>query len=198
MPVHDMGGERDYRWVEKTSSELFFHPVNSDTDARMNDAFRALCGSVEEHEYELPIAEEKRMLRIPIVGVDASGNKIARFSFQDLCGRAMGRADYSLISEHFGVVFVDRVPKFTADLGAEFRRFVSFTDIMYGKKTILRLQSDAPTQELFPLEKNDIELDELWAFRRCSSMLSEMQSPKYSHMVGLFRKSLMQQSAIKL
>merc|ERR1712087_210481 len=99
-----------------------------------------------------------------------------------------------------GTVFIEGVPKFKPDLGAEFRRFVSLTDILYGKKVALYLQSEVHTSELFSdaMMNPDMDLDELWAFRRCGSMLQEMQNPKYEHMVWLMRNHMLQESALHL
>jgi len=127
---------------------------------------------------------------------------VARFSFDELCGKSLGRAEYSAVAENFHTVFLDGVPKYKPDLGAEFRRFVALTDILYGKKVALYLQSEVHTDELFAGSaagaEADLDLDELWAFRRCTSMMSEMQSPKYHHMVWLMRNHLLQEEARRL
>merc|ERR1740129_1676017 len=149
------------------------------------------------HDFQLRIPMEKRHINVPAFGVDARGAKVARFTFEDLCGKNMGRADYSTIAENYHTLFIEEVPKFKPDLGAEFRRFVSLTDILYGKKVALYLQSEVHTSELFSdaMMNPDMDLDELWAFRRCGSMLQEMQNPKYEHMVWLMRNHMLQESA---
>lgn len=199
-PVFDMGGETDYRKVDNAESERFLYPLTEDTSAGMDRLFREQVGDTLGTDLDLPILQEKRSIKVPQHGVDSRGARVARFSFEDLCVRNMGRADYSTIAEHFHTVFVDGVPKFRPDLGAEFRRFVSLTDIAYGKKVELYIQSEVHTDELFAasFSSPDVDIDELWAFRRCSSMLSEMQNKKYSTMVWLMRNHLLQESAMKL
>jgi len=199
-PVFDMGGEHDYRKMDVTKSPFFFHPLNKETSDSMDEAFLRTVGGEIGLDLQLPIAREARSLTVPYHGVDAQGARVARFAFADLCCKNLGRADYSAIAENFHTVFLDKVPVFKPDLGAEFRRFVSLTDILYGKKVALYLQSEVHTDKLFAAgtEAKDADLDELWAFRRCSSMLSEMQSPKYHHMVWLMRNHLLQEEARRL
>ena len=45
------------------------------------------------HDFQLLLSIEKRHINVPAFGVDARGAKVARFTFEDLCGIAMGRAD---------------------------------------------------------------------------------------------------------
>lgn len=200
-PVLDISGEVDYRQEGVgENSEIFFHPITADTTTGMTNAFELLVGSSVELNVVLPIPHEKRNIIIPAQGIDSRGASVARFSFNDLCSQNMGRADYSTIAEKYNTVFIYGVPKFEPDLGAEFRRFVSLTDILYGKKVSLHMQSEVHTNNLFEygMQNADIDLDELWSFRRCSSMLSEMQNPKYQHMVWLMRNHMLQESALRL
>jgi len=200
-PLIDLGGETDYRKVDVSeNSDIFWHPINADTTASFHKTFEDTVGGNVTSDYKLPIPLEKRHISVPAFGTDVRGAKVARFTFNDLCVSNMGRADYSVIAENYHTLFIEGVPKFKPDLGAEFRRFISLTDMLYGKKVALHLQSEVHTEQLFSdgLMSADIDMDELWGFRRCSSMLSEMQNPKYHHMVWLMRNHMLQESALKL
>jgi len=200
-PVFDMGGEHDYRKMDRSNASGFFHyPLDEATNQKMDKIFEEVVEGPIGKDLEVPIFQEKRSIKVPFHGLDKQGARVARFSFHDLCVKNLGRADYSTIAEHFHTVFVDGVPKFVPDLGAEFRRYVSLVDILYGKKVALYLQSEVDTDELFAnsMMSPDLDMDELWAFRRCTSMMSEMQNPKYHHMVWLMRNHLLQEQAMKL
>jgi len=200
-PVINMGGEVDYRKVDAdVEAQLFFHPLNEDTSAGINKAFEQMVGDSTEKDTVLPIPQEKRNIKVPARGTDIRGASVAKFSFSDLCVQNLGRADYSVIAENYHTLFIEGVPKFQPDLGAEFRRFVSLTDILYGKKVAVYLQSEVHTSQLFAdgMLYADMDIDELWSFRRCSSMLQEMQNPKYHHMVWLMRNHMLQESALHL
>jgi len=200
MPVHHMGGEVDYRKIDTGSGSSFYHPLGDDSTAKLTQDFDAMIGGTSVKDFALPVPQENRNIIVPSHGTDVRGAKVARFSFDDLCVQNRGRADYATIAEHFHHVFIDNVPKFKNDLGAEFRRFVSFTDIMYGKRVALHMTCEVSVDDVFAasMTSPDVDLDELWAFRRCSSMLSEMQSDKYHHMVWLMRNHLLQESAMHL
>jgi len=200
-PVIDMSSDKDYRKIDvEPSSGFFCAPLGPDTRVRMDEMFNQLVGREVEKDVMLPIPSEGREICVPVSGTDVRGARVARFSFPDLCVRTLGRADYSVLAEKFHTIFIDDVPRFRPDLGAEFRRFVSLTDIIYGKKVALYLSSEVPIQELFAegLQGGELDVDELWAFRRCSSMLAEMQNAKYHHMVWLMRNHMLQESALHL
>jgi len=201
MPVINMLGEVDYRKTDSHLDEqIFFSPITEETTKNMNQAFLNIVNNEVKTGATIPIPSEARDVKIPLSGVDNRGANVACFSFHDLCGENLGRADYSVIAEHFHTIFVSDVPKFVPDLGAEFRRFVSLTDILYGKKVSVYMQSEVPTAELFSdsVMTAELDMDEMWAFRRSSSMLSEMQNPKYHHMVWLMRNHMLQESALHL
>ena len=199
-PVIDMSSSKDYRKTDAhLNNNLFFYPISDETDMHVNKTFKEVCGSNIELDVQIPIPMERRYLTVPTAGYDAHGNRVGRFSFHDLCGKSLGRADYGVVAENFHTIFIDRVPKYTADLGAEFRRFVCLTDILYGKRVALHMQSEVHTNDLFAESLNGAsEFDELWAFRRCSSMLSEMQNAKYHHVVWLMRNHMLQDAALHL
>jgi predicted ATPase len=200
-PVINMLGDKDYRLEDLDHSKsIFFSPISPETSADIEKVFNEAVGKTAKADVEVSIPQEKRNISVPLAGVDVRGAQVAKFTFNDLCGTNMGRADYSVIAEEYHTIFVEGVPKFKPDLGAEFRRFVSLTDILYGKKVAVYMQSEVPTQSLFEAASMDpeLDLDELWAFRRCSSMLGEMQSPKYHHMVWLMRNHMLQETALRL
>jgi len=196
-PLINMKTDKDYRQEGLKATSTFLSPINSETAAQFNDMFKQVVGTNVETETSLQIPHEKRHISVPVAGVDATGARVARFTFDDLCVSNMGRADYCALAEEYHTIFMDGVPKFKPDLGAEFRRFVSLTDILYAKKVSLYLQSEVPTNTLFSDAKMcpELDMDEMWAFTRCSSMLQEMQSTKYKSIVWLMRNHMLQESA---
>eukprot|EP00928_Gymnodinium_smaydae_P004052 TRINITY_DN11418_c0_g1_i1.p1 TRINITY_DN11418_c0_g1~~TRINITY_DN11418_c0_g1_i1.p1 ORF type:complete len:584 (+),score=66.54 TRINITY_DN11418_c0_g1_i1:56-1807(+) len=197
-PLIDMTNDKDYRQVGLQADEsFFFTPLDSASSASFEKALKHVIGPNLATNVSLPIPHEKRSITVPVTGQDARGASVARLSFDDLCVNNMGRADYSVLAEQYHTIFIEAVPKYKPDLGAEFRRFVSLVDILYGKKVAVYLQSEVPTKELFASSamNADLDLDELIAFRRCSSMLGEMQSPKYHLIVWLMRNHMLQETA---
>merc|ERR1712193_300444 len=109
---------------------------------------------------------------------------VARYTFEDLCEKPLGRSEYSIIATKFHTVFVDNVPKLGGSDRVEFKRFVALVDMMYDKKVNLHLLSEVPCREIFQATE-ELNLDEKFAWRRCQSMMTEMQSTKYQSMAWL-------------
>lgn len=103
---------------------------------------------------------------------------IARFTFEDLCKKALGAADYLVIGQNFHTVFVEKIPVLTLAQLNWVRRFITFVDSMYecNCKLILHAQTDAAHIFQPGAETQD---DEVFAFDRTVSRLEEMSSQKY-------------------
>merc|ERR1719401_1342336 len=125
MPLINMKGDKDYR-IEGVGTEqsLFLSPINDETSAKIESQFKeAITGEVER-DLDVLIPQENRNVKVPMAGVDVRGANVAKFTFNDLCVKNLGRVDYSILAEHYHTIFVEGVPKFTPDRGTEFRRFV--------------------------------------------------------------------------
>jgi len=191
----------DYRAIDTQPAGCFLTPIDAATTAELDAQFRGLVASPQATELKV----EGRSFSVPQSGTDARGAPIARFSFEELCGAARGRAEYAALATQFHTVFVDGIPKLDSDTGAEFRRLVSLVDILYDKKCLLYCTSEVPMPEIWdgPKFTSDdpvefINVDELWAWRRTKAKLTEMASSKYASMAWLMRNHLVQQRATAL
>jgi predicted ATPase len=95
----------DYRRIPRALSHAYFSPLDSATRAAIDAQFAALTEGT-------PIQEGKtirlwgRNLTVP-----RSAGHVAQFSFAELCGRALGAADYLEITQRFRTLFVKDVPR---------------------------------------------------------------------------------------
>ena len=95
----------DYRRVPRALSHAYFSPLDSATRAAVDAQFVALTEGI-------PIQEGKtirlwgRNLTVP-----RSAGRVAQFTFAELCGRALGAADYLEITKRFRTLFVTDVPR---------------------------------------------------------------------------------------
>jgi hypothetical protein len=95
----------DYRRIPRALSHAYFSPLDSTTRAAIDAQFAALTEGT-------PIQEGKtirlwgRNLTVP-----RSAGHVAQFSFAQLCGRALGAADYLEITQRFRTLFVKDVPR---------------------------------------------------------------------------------------
>jgi protein AFG1 len=120
-----------------------------------------------------------RKVTIPMA---CAGKSVAQFSFEDLCQKALGAADYLVIGQQYNTVCLHSIPKLTIDHINWLRRFITFVDTMYELKVTLVLHTYAASiDDIFVLEedKSSYSQDEVFAFDRTRSRLEEMASKKY-------------------
>ena len=100
----------DYRKVPRALSKVYYDPINEENRRELDKIFHARAGDqpIEENR---SIAIWGRNLYVP----ESSTAGVARFTFDDLCGKPLSAADYLEITETFGTVFVTDVPKMGLD-----------------------------------------------------------------------------------
>jgi len=93
-------------------------------------------------------------------------------SFEELCGRALGAADYLEVCNEFSTVLIEHIPVLTVDIRDKVRRFITLIDALYERnvKLICTLEE--------PLDNFHFE-DKTFDFKRTRSRMVEMQSEKY-------------------
>lgn len=117
---------------------------------------------------------------------------IAKFTFEEICQKALGAADYIVIGQHFHTVFVSSIPTMNLLHINWIRRFITFIDAMYEHhvKVILHTKtassiheivqsSDSSSAENHDIATSKLHHDEIFAFDRTKSRLEEMSSSKY-------------------
>jgi cell division protein ZapE len=162
----ELNGPRDYRLHRMAGLNVYVCPLGPEADASMDAAWRKLTDT--EHGEPLVIEILQRKLIVPQA---AAG--VARFSFDALCGDALGAADYVELAKHFHTILIDRIPQLGPEQANEARRFTLLIDTLYDEKVKLICSAAVRPQELYP------EGDNAPAFRRAVSRLMEMQSADY-------------------
>ena len=125
------------------------------------------------------------------------GCRTALFDFKELCGVAMGAADYIAIAEAFHTIFLANVPVLKMKDINQVRRLIVLIDTLYEHqvKVIVLAESEpvsllVTTDKSADADKNHGDLlgdatyiqqthDEVFAFDRTVSRLMEMQSNIY-------------------
>lgn len=92
------------------------------------------------------------------------------YSFDDLCRRALGRAEYAELTDHLNTLIVEGVPVFSKDEPDAALRLVTLIDICYERRKRVIVSAAAYPDDLYP---DDGPV--LMAFKRTASRLVEMQ-----------------------
>jgi predicted ATPase len=166
--------ETDYRLVQKKPDHGTVFFVGKDGRKAMDELFYDLVGQAAV----APTALQTQGRRVNVPQA-ATSKGIARFTFKDLCQKALGAADYLVIGEHYHTVFVELVPTLTMNELNWVRRFIVFVDSMYECHVKLVLHAHNDMLDIFQRPQDDTDHDEVFAFDRTLSRLEEMSSETY-------------------
>jgi cell division protein ZapE len=166
LDVIELKAARDYRLERLTSAPVYYSPLGREADAAMDAAFARLTAGVAATPDSLDV--QGRKVKIPR---QASG--VARFTFEDLCTKPLGAADYLTIARHYHTVLIDHLPKMGLDQRTWAARFVTLIDALYESKTKLVMSAAAQPDDLY------VAGDGAFEFQRTASRLHEMRSADY-------------------
>ena len=110
----------DNAFLSLCLQNIYFHPstpaVRDAYNQRFND-FLPPSLDASFDTLEAPTPEQHRALNLLVYGhvlqvpLQVAGRRTARFSFQSICGRAYGPADYIELARIYHVIFIEDVPK---------------------------------------------------------------------------------------
>jgi cell division protein ZapE len=138
-------------------------PADGRAEAALDAAFRDLTG--QDHGDPMRLALLGRAIEIP-----QAAEGVARFDFDDLCGKPLGPADYLLLATHFHTLVLDGIPRLGAENFDKVRRFITLVDALYEHRVKLVASAAAAPDKLYERGENAA------MFERTASRLHEMQS----------------------
>lgn len=162
ISILSLDSEQDYRQkFAANEEENYFIPLSYKSSSRLNERFKAMGGK----------GLEKRVLEVGgrTIEMQASG-KIGWATFDNLCAKALGAADYLQIAKSFDALFLLNVPQMKAESRNEARRFVTMVDILYENKIKLVMTAEVEPENMYTSGSGDFE------FKRTASRLTEMRS----------------------
>lgn len=205
--VADLNSGTDYRTVPQDRYQTYFLSNDSAAVAAYEREWEALTS-------DEPVMEDRqihvwgRQLHVPV-----STKRVARFTFMELCGQPRSASDYIVLCREFPCLFIDDIPLMTLDMRDLARRFITLIDAAYESKTRLWCTSevelmkvfsgtrsmDKPTSDQMRALMDDLKLtmddiggssifsgdEELFAFARLLSRLSEMGTKQYAEHAAL-------------
>ncbi|MFC6199244.1 cell division protein ZapE [Ponticaulis profundi] len=164
--IHEIRSDRDYRLERLTAAPVYYAPLNDASRQAMDDAWKRLTNDAEPQECHLTV--NGREWRIP---KQAAG--VARMSFEELCNRPLGAADYLTLARQFDTVLIDDVPQLGPDNHNAATRFVTLIDALYEAHAKVIVSAEAEPNELY------VAGDGAFEFERTASRLFEMRSADY-------------------
>ncbi|KAI5063698.1 hypothetical protein GOP47_0022245 [Adiantum capillus-veneris] len=222
-----LGSEIDYRRLlaadEKSDWKNYFWPLNKDAHDALELRWQQLVSEAGGKVVQTTVPVMfGRTLEVP-----QSCSGVARFSFEEICDRPVGAADYLAVARNFHTVFITGIPVMSMRNRDKARRFITLVDELYNHRRQMICTAETSIDELFlgseegflvdleslqfeteaentrlrrdvtlsgsvaPVassqeEKRSIQSllsgrEELFAFQRAVSRLTEMQSALYLH-----------------
>ncbi len=165
MVVHELASPKDYREGILEGSRRWFCPNDGTTRKAIDRHWQDLTGGASS---PLALRVKGREVILP-----AFHNGIARARFHDLCGAALGPADYLALSNVIRLLILEDIPRLGRENYNEARRFVTLIDVLYEARTSLIASAAATPEMLYVEGEGSFEFD------RTASRLHEMMKPDW-------------------
>ena len=163
VDVESLDSRQDYRMlaVDAESHENYFTPLGYESTHKLKEKFKVLT---HDAKIKTTIVKVKgREINLRSVG------KVAYASFNELCAKPLGAADYIAIAKKFDTLFLEGIPEMNEESRNEARRFINLVDILYEGKTRFICSAAAEPAELYRGFSGNFE------FARTASRLTEMR-----------------------
>ncbi|MFZ6845151.1 cell division protein ZapE [Undibacterium sp. RuTC16W] len=165
LDVLNVDSGNDYRKRALEQVQAYLTPLNAATDQALRTAFAKIAETIDED------------VRVNIEGRDIKALRRAGsavwFDFATLCGGPRSQNDYLEIASRFHTVILSSIPRMSAAMSSEARRFTWLIDVFYDNKVKLIMSAEVAPEELYTQGTLSNE------FHRTVSRIIEMQSKEY-------------------
>jgi cell division protein ZapE len=163
--IYSLDARTDYRREKLLHFAAYQTPLGKRADAAMDEAWG--LATARETVAPLRLFVRGHNFDIPLASPDS-----ARFSFDDLCAKPLGAADYLELARRYGTIFIDHVPTLDFSKRNEAKRFIIVIDVLYDSGTRLFLSAASGPDDIYRVPAG-LKVGE---FSRTSSRLAEMTS----------------------
>ena len=139
--IHDMASPTDYRRLAQHKGGLYF--VSASRNQELETRFLELTNNQPVTSQCIDVAMG-RTLPLPRVG-----GCIAMFTFDELCNKPLGAADYIALANSKHTVAISDIPVFTGANKTAGYRFVTLIDVLYEHRVRLLCSATAMPLQLF-------------------------------------------------
>lgn len=166
LDVLHLAAARDYRLARLMGAKVYHYPLTAQTAEAMATTF----ADVTDHATPVAtnLSAQGRRVDVP-----RSARGVAWFTFDELCAKPLGAADYLTIATHFHTLLLDYVPRLTDGQRNEAKRLMTLIDALYEHKVNTIIAAEVAPDRLYAEGTHAFE------FQRSVSRLMEMQSQEY-------------------
>jgi cell division protein ZapE len=157
---------KDYRKRHEINAEVYFTPIEKDTDHRLKLIF-------DFYAKNSAISTEAVNLFHRQLKIERRANRIIWFDFMAICGRPRSQKDYLGLVKDYDVFIVSHLPIIKPHQHDLIVSLIHLIDVLYDEHKRIIISAEAPIDQLYPEGKYQ------FAFQRTISRLIEMQSETY-------------------
>ena len=165
LDVINVDAGTDYRMRAFERVEAYHVPLNAESDRALRKAFAAIAETADESPVVRIESREFKALR------RAGG--VIWFDFATLCGGPRSQNDYLELASRFHTMILSAVPRMSASMSSEARRFTWLVDVLYDHNVKLIMSAEVAAEQLYTEGMLANE------FHRTASRINEMQSRHY-------------------
>ncbi|HEY0291504.1 MAG TPA: cell division protein ZapE [Hansschlegelia sp.] len=167
MEVVKLTARTDFRREKLGESGVWLTPADDAARTTLDAVFHSLAGGDGE-----PVAFDVQGRH---VALPHAANGVARASFDDLCAKPLGAADFLALARRYHTLVLDDVPTLGDARRNEARRFMTLIDALYERNVKLVASAEAEPDGLW----TGTEGYESFGFARTASRLMEMRSEEW-------------------
>jgi cell division protein ZapE len=165
LEIHQLVSSKDHRMDRERGEQVYFTPDGADARKALDEAWSRHAG---DGGAPLSLSVQGRTIRLP-----RHAHGVVRASFEDLCARPLGPADYLALAREARVLILDGIPLLSRVKNNEAKRFVTLIDALYEAKVLLICSAAAEPEDLYTEGAGAFE------FHRTASRLEEMRSANW-------------------
>ncbi len=163
---HELIIDDDYRKSKEKEKQRYFHPLNQETNFKINKFSRIITKNKKLSSKVLNIKGRNLEIKNFYDG-------ISKFDFDELCNQNLGGEDYLKIAESSEFIIIKNVPGFNDINSNQQQRFITLIDVIYDKDRAIAVTAEQSLEKLSSsksLEK---------PFKRTISRLFELTSKDF-------------------
>lgn len=166
LDILELDGGRDYRLARFSGRQTYLVPAD-------DNAYRALERAFGDLTDNAPASSATLLVQGRFLVVPRAAKGVAWFSFDELCARPLGPADYLMLCRQYHTFVVEGIPRLRPEKRNEAKRFNTFIDTLYEAHGNLIASAEVPPDLIYGAG------DGVFEFERTVSRLMEMQSAEY-------------------
>lgn len=140
----------DYRQKSLPSKQkIFLLNTQPDTEHQLDQLFKIFASREND-----TIRSKTLTVLGRNVTFSTTCGRVADCTFDELCDRPLGAADYLTMSQYFHTIIIRKIPQFTKYHKSQARRFITLIDTFYDNKVRVLFGCDVPLNELFKLKSS--------------------------------------------